>query len=378
MRHIALIIPGLDRIGGAERQVILLAHGLCARGWRVSVVALSGAGGDAAAQLTASGVAFLSLSMRKGLADPRGWMRFHRWLQQEAPDVVHAHLPHAAWIARWSRLGAPVRVVVDTLHSSFTGTPGRRLGYRVSGWLSDQVTAVSHAVADAHRLAGMAGSIEVFPNGVDVAAWRPNAAIRTALRRELALEHEFIWFAAGRLEPVKDYPTLLQAMADLPESARLIVAGSGPLEIQLRQLSTEFGLDSHVRFLGFDPNILRWMQAADGFVLSSRWEGLPMALLEAAACALPAVATDVPGTREVVVDGDTGLLAPQGRAASLAGAMSWMMNASAEERKAMGVRARQRVIDHFGLECALNRWEALYADLLQRNRRPTRFARKRM
>ena len=378
MRHIALIIPGLDRIGGAERQVILLAHGLCARGWRVSVVALSGAGGDAAAQLTASGVAFLSLSMRKGLADPRGWMRVHRWLQQEAPDVVHAHLPHAAWMARWSRLGAPVRVVVDTLHSSFTGTPGRRLGYRVSGWLSDQVTAVSHAVADAHRLAGMAGSIEVFPNGVDVAAWRPNAAIRTALRRELALEHEFIWFAAGRLEPVKDYPTLLQAMADLPESARLIVAGSGPLEIQLRQLSTEFGLDSHVRFLGFDPNILRWMQAADGFVLSSRWEGLPMALLEAAACALPAVATDVPGTREVVVDGDTGLLAPQGRAASLAGAMSWMMNASAEERKAMGVRARQRVIDHFGLECALNRWEALYADLLQRNRRPTRFARKRM
>jgi glycosyltransferase involved in cell wall biosynthesis len=378
MRHIALIIPGLDRIGGAERQVILLAHGLCARGWRVSVVALSGAGGDAAAQLTASGVAFLSLSMRKGLADPRGWMRFHRWLQQEAPDVVHAHLPHAAWMARWSRLGAPVRVVVDTLHSSFTGTPGRRVGYRVSGWLSDQVTAVSHAVADAHRLAGMAGSIEVFPNGVDVAAWRPNAAIRTALRRELALEHEFIWFAAGRLEPVKDYPTLLQAMADLPESARLIVAGSGPLEIQLRQLSTEFGLDSHVRFLGFDPNILRWMQAADGFVLSSRWEGLPMALLEAAACALPAVATDVPGTREVVVDGDTGLLAPQGRAASLAGAMSWMMNASAEERKAMGVRARQRVIDHFGLECALNRWEALYADLLQRNRRPTRFARKRM
>jgi glycosyltransferase involved in cell wall biosynthesis len=378
MRHIALIIPGLDRIGGAERQVILLAHGLCARGWRVSVVALSGAGGDAAAQLTASGVAFLSLSMRKGLADPRGWMRFHRWLQQEAPDVVHAHLPHAAWMARWSRLGAPVRVVVDTLHSSFTGTPGRRLGYRVSGWLSDQVTAVSHAVADAHRLARMAGSIEVFPNGVDVAAWRPNAAIRTALRRELALEHEFIWFAAGRLEPVKDYPTLLQAMADLPESARLIVAGSGPLEIQLRQLSTEFGLDSHVRFLGFDPNILRWMQAADGFVLSSRWEGLPMALLEAAACALPAVATDVPGTREVVVDGDTGLLAPQGRAASLAGAMSWMMNASAEERKAMGVRARQRVIDHFGLECALNRWEALYADLLQRNRRPTRFARKRM
>jgi glycosyltransferase involved in cell wall biosynthesis len=378
LNHIALVIPGLDRIGGAERQVILLAHGLRARGWRVTVVALSGTIGNAAAELAASGIAFLSLELRKGLADPRGWMRFHRWLKQEQPDVVHAHLPHAAWMARWSRLAAPVRVVIDTLHSSFTGTLGRRIGYRVSDWLPDQVTAVSHAVADAHRLAGMADIIEVIPNGVDVAAWLPSAATRATLRRELALEHEFLWIAAGRLEPVKDYPTLLRAMAELPLSARLVIAGGGPLEPQLRQLSTDLGIDSRVRFLGFEPNILRWMQAADGFVLSSRWEGLPMALLEAAACALPAVATDVPGTREVIVDGNTGLLASPGNALSLAEAMTRVMSASVEERDAMSIRARQCVIDRFSLECALNRWEALYTDLLQRNRRPARFARKQI
>lgn len=378
MNHVALIIPGLDRIGGAERQVILLAHGLHAHGWRVSLIALSGTGGDAAAELTASDIAFLSLNMRKGLADPRGWVRLHHWLRQEAPHVVHAHLPHAAWMARWSRLAAPVRVLIDTLHSSSTGTAGRRLGYRISNWLPDQVTAVSHAVADAHRLVRMAGSIEVFPNGVDAAAWQPNAAIRTMVRRELAIEQKFLWFAAGRLEPVKDYPTLLRAMTALPNSAHLLIAGSGPLEAQLRQLSRELGIESRVRFLGFDPNILRWMQAADGFVLSSCWEGLPMALLEAAACALPAVATDVPGTREVIIDGDTGLLSVQGSAASLAEAMTRMMHASAVDRDAMGARARQHVIDQFSLECALNRWEALYTDLLQRNRRPARYARKQI
>src|SRR6202453_3157581 len=129
MNHIALLIPGLDRIGGAERQVMLLAKGLRSRGWRVSVVALSGAGGEAAAELTAADVTFLSLYMRKGLADPRGWMRFNRWLRRERPDVVHAHLPHAAWLARWSRVAAPLRVLVDTLHSSSTGTLGRRVGY---------------------------------------------------------------------------------------------------------------------------------------------------------------------------------------------------------------------------------------------------------
>ena len=377
MNHVALVIPGLDRIGGAERQVILLAKGLRQRGWRVSVVALSGTGGDAASELIAAGAAFLSLDMRKGLADPRGWIRFNRWLRRESPDVVHAHLPHAAWLARWSRLAAPVRVVVDTLHSSSTGTLGRRLGYRWSGWLANRVTAVSRAVAEAHRSAAMAGEdkLTVLPNGVDMEAWRPDATVRTAVRRELGLHEEFLWFAAGRLDPVKDYPTLLWAMVEVPESARLVIAGSGPFESELRRLSREFGLERRVRFLGFEPDVRRWMLAADGFVLSSRWEGLPMGLLEAAACALPAVATDVPGTREVIADGQTGWLTPHGNAAALGAAMTRMMRTLSEERKAMGERARQRVIERFSLEAVLDRWEALYAELLQRNPRPVHWAR---
>jgi len=377
LNHVALLIPGLDRIGGAERQLMLLAKGLRGRGWRVSVVALSGTGGDAAAELAGAGIAFLSLEMRKGLADPRGWLRFHRWLKQEKPGVVHAHLPHAAWMARWSRLATPVRVVVDTLHSSSTGTGVRRMGYRLSDWLSNEVTAVSHAVAAAHLAAEMAAKITVIPNGVDMDAWRPDAAARAAVRGELAIENEFLWFAAGRLEPVKDYPTLLAAMAQLPSTARLVIAGTGPLEEQLRGLASQLCLQSRVRFLGFEQDVRRWMQAADGFVLSSRWEGLPMALLEAAACALPAVATDVTGTREVIVHGGTGWLAAQGDPRALAEAMTRLMHTSLDGRKTIGEQARQRAFDSFSLELALTRWEALYSDLLQRNRRPSRRAQMR-
>src|ERR1035438_2747936 len=104
MSHVALVISGLDRIGGAERQVMLLAKGLRRRDWRVSVVALSSVGSRAAAELNAAGVEFLCLEMRKGLADPRGWIRYNRWLNREKPQVVHTHLAHAAWLARWSRL----------------------------------------------------------------------------------------------------------------------------------------------------------------------------------------------------------------------------------------------------------------------------------
>lgn len=372
MNHIALIIPGLNRIGGAERQVILLAHGLKNRGWRVSVIALSGTGGDAAAELTAAGIAFLTLEMRKGLADPRGWLRFHRWLTQESPDVVHAHLPHAAWFARWSRLAAPVRVVIDTLHSSHTGTLGRRIGYRLSNWLPDEVTAVSRAVAVTHLNCKMARQITVLPNGVDTDAWQPDAAVRSSLRRELSLHQEFLWFAAGRLDPVKDYPTLLSALAQLPDTARLAIAGSGPCEPELRQQSAALGLQSRVRFLGFEKNVLPWMQAADGFVLSSRWEGLPMALLEAASCGLPAVATNVPGTREVVDEGRTGLLAEPGQPSLLAESMIRLMQTPLELRNSMGLQARHHAQTHFSLEAVLARWEALYHQLLLSHPKPAR------
>jgi glycosyltransferase involved in cell wall biosynthesis len=372
-KHIALVIPTLDRIGGAERHVMVTAKVLRQRGWQVSVVALSGTGGAQSAALTAEGVEYLSLHMRRGLVDPLGWTRFIRWLHRARPEIVHAHLPHAAWLARWSRLWAPVPVQIDTLHSSSTGRGGRRFGYWFSRRLPDQVTAVSQSVADAHLGAGMVNrkTLTVMHNGVDVEEWRPDESVRSAVRRELRLRDEFLWFASGRLEPVKDYANLLHAMASLPRSALLVIAGGGSLLNELTHLSSGLGLGERVRFLDFVPDVQRWLQAADGFVLSSRWEGLPMALLEAAACALPAVATNVPGSREVILDGETGTLVPPMDAPALARAMHMTMQTSLERRREMGARARQRVVEHFSLAAALDRCEELYGDLLRKKSRKT-------
>lgn len=376
MNHLAVIVPGIDRLGGAERQAIELARGFVRRGWRVSFIALSGSGGEAAAELTEAGCGFLSLHMRKGLADPRGWWRFNRWLRAEQPDVVHAHLPHAAWMARWSRLAAPVRLLVDTVHSSATGGNRRRLGYRASDGLSDGESAVSRAAAEAWTTAGLVRpeKLHVIPNGVDTRRWQPDAELRAARRRELGIGKEFLWLAAGRLEPVKDYPTLLAALA-VGGNARLAIAGDGPLAADLQQLAIQLGVGERVRWLGFEPRLERLMPAADGFVLSSRWEGLPMGLLEAAACALPSVATRVAGSTEAIVEGETGWLAPAADPAALAETMRRLESSSAAERAAMGARARQRAEAEFGLEAILNRWEALYAELLTDRPEPTRWAR---
>jgi glycosyltransferase involved in cell wall biosynthesis len=165
-------------------------------------------------------------------------------------------------------------------------------------------------------------------------------------------------------------------MAQLPQPARLVIAGCGPLESELRALSKALGIEHRVCFLGFEPDVRRWMQAADGFVLTSLWEGLPMALLEAGACGLPAVATDVLGTREVVQDGETGWLASGGNTSELAKSMSTMMAITAEGRKAMGERARQSVIERFSLKTVLCRWESFYRELLSRNPIPKRYGRR--
>lgn len=374
VNSVAYLIPTIDRIGGAEQQVLQLAAGLASRGWGTSVVALSGNGGDAAKTLQSAGVAFNSLEMRKGLADPRGWLRLHAWIARNHPDVVHAHLPHASLLARWSRIAAPVRVAVDTIHSPATGGSARKIGYQLSAGMVDTVTAVSHAAARPWLEEGLVGdgNLVILPNGVDTDRWKWDESVRCEMRRELGLSDQFLWLSIGRLDPVKNHATLLRAFARIANNAHLVIAGAGPLHDELRFLALELGLRDRVGFPGFQSDVRRWMQAADGFVLCSSWEGLPIALLEAGVCELPAVITDIPGSREVLSD-SLQTVVPVGDVDALAVAMSAMMGLPFEKRREVARLTRISVCARFGLDSVLTRWENIYRALLERNPQPSRF-----
>ncbi len=365
MSRIVFLIPTIDRIGGAECQVLLLASQLRRRGHTVTVVALSGTGGEAAIQLRSSGVDFLSLFMRKGLADPRGWLQWIRWLYQERPDVVHAHLPHASWMARWARLFGPRTIVVDTVHTSATGRWGRKVGYRLSKFLPDLVTAVSDSVRENYVAAGMVlpRRSRVVPNGIQVPLLSDRPGSRREVRRQLGIAGEFVWLAIGRLEPVKNYPLMLEAFSLLPESTVLVIAGSGPLAHAVKQLAEDLGVAKRVRYLGFVKNLEPWLLAADGCVSTSEWEGLPMALLEAAAMGLPAVATDVCGNREAVVDRKTGLLGPPGDPEGFSRVLRAFMGMSEAERGGLANAGRQRVLEEYEIDSVCMLWESIYEEL---------------
>jgi glycosyltransferase involved in cell wall biosynthesis len=259
-------------------------------------------------------------------------------------------------------------VLVDTLHSSHAGRLGRQIGYWCSRWLTDQITAVSRATATSHLAAGMVDNdrLTIIENGIDVDVWRPDQHVREDFRRALGLTDEFLWISVGRLETVKGFPALLEAMARLPRPARLVVLGEGTMHDELVAMVAQLGLERRVCLIGFEPDVKRWMQAADGFVLASRYEGLPMVLLEAGACGVPAVATDVAGTREVIVHGETGWLAHPSDAKALAAAMTKLMDAPVVARHAMSERARSRIVERFNLENVLDKWEQLYSELVAR------------
>ncbi len=376
-RRILFLATGLGR-GGAEAQVFLLASGLKARGWEVRVVSLVPPG-DFAGELGARGIPVDSLNVARGVPDPRALWRLARILREFGPGVLHAHMIHANLLGRLVRLLAPVPLVVCTAHSLreigsrwFRTERAAFLAYRLTDFLCDLTTQVSQ---EGHRryLEGRAArpdKLRFVPNGVDTERFAPDSRLRSQVREGLGIPEEaFVWLAAGRLEEPKDYPTLMRAFARVAgerPGTRLLIAGQGSLEAELRGLAQALGLGDRVRFLGLRRDIPALMNAADAFALSSAWEGMPMVLLEAQAAGLPVVATDVGGVGEVVRPGASGFLVPPGDPEGLAAAMAAVMGLPEEARRGMGLKGRQWVKENFSIESVLDSWEGIYQSLWER------------
>jgi len=369
MTRVALLSTSLAR-GGAESQIAQCAIALRRRGWETAVVSLLDPAAFAA-ELALEGVPVHCLAMRPGHADPRGLVRLIGFLRVFRPQILHSHMFHANMAARVVRLFCPVPVVISTLHSiaessrETAGVELRDFAYRLTDPLADVVTAVSQSVADRHRSSGAAraAKLRVIPNGVDTSRYRPDQARRESARRELGIEERFVWLAAGRLLWKKDYASLLRALARQPDAV-LLIAGEGPEGDRLRRQARELAVDA--RFLGAREDLPALMNAADGFVLSSVVEGLPMVLLEAAASGVPAVATDAGGVRECVADGETGFVVPRSECDALAAAMSRLALLPAGTRAHMATAARAWAVERFDMDTVVAEWERLYRELLER------------
>lgn len=360
MMKILFVITGLG-VGGAERQLVDVARSLAARGNQVVIAYMTG---EQLIGQSETSVQFVSLGAdRSPLSIIRVLYKLRCLVLELKPNVVHSHMFHANLIARLLRLSVRIPKLVCTAHSNNEGGAVRMLAYRLTRSLDDVFTNVSVEAVREYEAKGasLPGKMLAVLNGIDADLFKPSMTIREHLRNEYQISDCQVVMAVGRLVGAKDYPSLILAFSKLVETnplARLWILGDGPLRCQLENECERLSLNGKVRFFGIRNDVENLLNAADLFVLSSRWEGFGLVVAEAMANEKVVVATDCGGVAEVV--GDCGYLVPPEDPDSLYLAMRKALALTVDQQKALGVSARARVVENFSLERVADKWMDIY------------------
>ncbi|RME30450.1 glycosyltransferase family 1 protein [Candidatus Parcubacteria bacterium] len=348
--RIVLIITKA-RWGGAQRHVHDLAVGLRERGHDVAV--WYGEHGELAERLVRAGIQVrhiphLQREVRFG-SDIRSFVLLTRQLRQESPDVVHLHSSKAGFSGALAARMAGVPRVVFTAHNwAFVqpASPLWRLVYwflqGVTVWTAHRTIAVSQATARALRFPGVRGRMSIIHNALPPSFGksllpRKDARARLAELADVPMTEDAFWLLSmSEMIPVKGLDIALEAFAKLAREKphldwRYLLAGEGPERARLEALANALGIRKRVHFLGQVSESATLLRGADALVLPSRSEGLPYAVLEAAAAGVSIVATKVGGIPEIVSEA---FLAPPGDVDSLARSLASCMetrSASAQD-----------------------------------------------
>jgi glycosyltransferase involved in cell wall biosynthesis len=354
--------------GGAENLLATLARAAPGAGWELQVASLAPRSQDRNAMLSVLEEAGLRVSFLDvpRLADVTAVPRLTRAIRASGCDVVHAHLGYSAILAPVAaRLAG--RACVATLHHVPEDLPPRE---RAKEWLSVRVPArlgslvlVSEASRrEFGRRYPPRGSWRVLHNGVDLTAFSPGTS---ALPDDVHVpDGALLATMIAALRAPKGHRTAIAAWSDVVAAApdaRLLVVGDGPERARLQQQVAHQGLGEHVLLLGGRADVARLLRASTLAVLPSLTEALPTSLIEAAACGLPVVATDVGGVGEVVQHGRTGILVPPGDTGAFARAVVNVLG-DPDRRARMGAVARDVAEDRFDLHQWASRLRDLYED----------------
>lgn len=362
-RKICFVITGLS-FGGAENQLLNISKVLKKREWGVHVVSMC----PPLAYLeefAAFDIPVYTLNMRRSFPDLRAIFRFAKLIRQIQPCLVHSHMVHANIFARIARIFCSYNGLVCTAHSINEGKKWRQIAYRFTDPLCDLMTNVCQAGVMRSISVGSVSQSKIrqIPNGIVASEFSLDSHIRKKTRSDMGLNGNFVFLAVGRFEEPKDYPNMLRAFSLLIKvvpNVVLLLVGDGILRNNMELLADDLGVSQSVRFLGIRRDIPSLMNAADGYVMSSAWEGLPIVLLEAAATGLPIVATDVGGNCEIVKDGYNGYLVPSRNEKELAAAMEKLIKLDVVTRRSMGDASHEIIRTNYDIECVVDTWESIY------------------
>jgi glycosyltransferase involved in cell wall biosynthesis len=355
--------------GGAQRMLSELVAHIQRSRFRSVVVSMTGPG-TMGRLIEAQDVTLCHLGMFRGLPDPRGFLRLVRLCNEFQPCILQTWLYHA------DLLGLMVQQFVPSTRLSWnircTETIGRGWLIKLLAWCSghpDAVVVNSDAGKRYHNARGYRPRRwVVIPNGIDTRSFHPDTEVRRRTRAELGIEqHAVAILLPARYHPMKDHANFLTAAALLARrrpDVRFAFAGAeadANNRALLRAVAAN-QLNERVQLLGNRRDLQTLYLAFDIVTLSSAYgEGFPNVLGEAMSCGVPCVATDSGDASQII--GDTGLIVPPRDPAALAAAWQQLVELGAEDRMALGRRARARIVEYYEINCIVARFEALYEDL---------------
>lgn len=363
-RRILHVIDHLGS-GGAQTVLLYLLKYRDTTRFEYTVASLHGRG-PMAAELESIGVRVVSLSAHKW---PPGYLlALPRLLRSGQFDLVHFHLFGSNWIAKpiaWL-MGCRALFSHDHCNDTMRDNTFFLMVDHFTNQLSTRILAVSISVTkflrDRENIPD--ARLEYFPNGADVAAFPPaTAEARKAARALWHLPPDaFLIGGVGRLVAQKDFSTFLGIAAQIHEQqpdVHFVIFGDGPEEAELKQKARSLGLENRVTFAGFVTGRTAIYAALDLLLLTSRYEGTPMVLLEAMLSQVPIVASAVDGTTEILRDGESALFFPPGDPGAGATALRTLLHDPAQ-RTRLADKARRDAIEHFNAEKQMKRLESLY------------------
>lgn len=366
-RRILFLITSLDQ-GGAEQVLYDIATGLDRERWELVVVAMRGRG-PYFQKLRVAGVAVESLDIQGKFA-PTAMLRLILKIGIFRPHIIHSHLFHADLPGRFASLvarGFKRGLFISHQHiPEQRFLPLRQVLDKGTRGLVDSYVCVSQAVADhvQDHLSLPEGRITIIPNGRD---------LKPFLTLEIEARDPELWElgTVGRLDEQKDQAFLIEVLAELKKRGRrfhCVIAGEGELREALIEQRDQAGLgESELEFLGRRDDVPRLLGTMDLFLLTSKYEGLPIAAIEAMAAGRPIVATRVPGIVDVVEDA-FGRLVEGRQAGAFADEMDALM-ADRSLRQKMAEAGREKARNHYSRERMLGDLTAHYEQLLAtRNR----------
>jgi len=373
---VAICITGLE-VGGAETFLAeLLRHR--PNDVEVRVFSLID-GGPIAQRIEALGIPVTGMHMLVGRPSVYAFLSLTKHLRAFRPDIVHTWLYHADLMGGVAAKFAGVRNVIWHLHNSDLSPDRVRLMTRVvvkalavlSHVVPAAIVSCSEAAVQTHTLQGYsARKFTVIPNGVDTGRFTPSAQARGEIRREFGVDVDApLVGLVARVDPQKNHRGFFEAVRLFFErggAADFLLVGRDvtPHHWLLPSLREETGHPERVFLGGPRDDVPRIMAALDVATSSSLGEAFPMVLIEAMACGVPCAATDVGDSALIVAD--TGIVVPPNDADALAAAWRRLLGMSAEERAALGQRARERVLANYSIDRVAGRVWALYRTLAER------------